>query len=164
MRTFVQLLLSSRTSFATKPVGLGLAAASASPLVESRVAGPVGRRMVHHDRSSPTGQPGRVCGRQQHPSAALLRAAALLDSTPLDLESGGFHAGDVGGVGAGWDGCYLCLVAASGAAPRTGDVSCAVGVFTVPFAPCPDGALLQYAADVGLVSDLHGPAVGRAAA
>jgi glycosyltransferase involved in cell wall biosynthesis len=67
----------------------------------------------------------------------------------------GGRPGDVGGVDAGCDGGYLCLVAASRRASLPGQVSCAVGAFALPPVTFPHGALLQHAASVGIVSDLR---------
>ena len=38
---------------------------------------------------SATGEPSRIYRRRKHPSATLFRAAALLDSTPVDDKSDG---------------------------------------------------------------------------
>src|SRR5262249_32190981 len=113
-----------------------------------------GRRVGHSDHPCyPTPEPRR--GYRSHASGLLLRAALLLDSTPLDFNSIGYPCGDVRGMGVGCHGRYLCLMAASGITAVPGDVSRAMGAFTVPPATCPHGAILQHAASTRIVSDLH---------
>ena len=113
--------------------------------------------MVHPDHRSQARKRGCVYRCRKRPSTALLRVAALLDSTPLDIKSGGQHAGDVSGVGIGCDGSYLFLMAASGGAPVPGEISCAIGALAMPTATCSDGALLQHAASARLGCDLLRP-------
>ena len=139
---------------------MGVTAASDSALMESRLAGPVGRRMVHLENRFPAGEPSRVHRGGKHPSSALFRSAALLGSTPLDLKSGRKHAGDVGSLGVGCDGDYLCVVAASRRSPIPEDVFGGMGAFTVPTPACPHGAFVQHAASAGIVGDLYRATVG----
>ncbi len=96
--------------------------------------------MVYPNYRSPAVEPSRLY--RHNASAALLRAAALLDTPPLDGKRAGEHAGAVGSMDADCDGGYLCLVAASGGAAVSGDVPCAMGAFALPAATCANGALL----------------------
>ena len=76
--------------------------------------------MVHAEPRCPTIESSGVY--RSHATAALLCAAALLDSTSLEIESADCGAGDVGDLDIGCDGRYLCLVAASGTAAVPADV------------------------------------------
>ena len=137
-----------------KSADLGVASASASALISSRFPRPLGGRMVHTEHRPPTGESSHFRRRREHPSTPLFRTIALLDSTPMDIKSGGQHAGDVRGVGVGCDRRDLFLMAASGRVSVPGEVSCAVGAFTVLAVTCSDGALLQHAVSARLACNL----------
>src|SRR6516165_6734462 len=128
--------MASPASIEYPSIGLGVAVASVSPLIESRLAGPVVRRRVHPLHRTETVEPSLVRRRRKHPSAALFHFAALLDSTPLANESNDQHASDVGCVDAGCNRGDLPFMASRGKGAVSGEVSRAVGAFAMPTAIC----------------------------